>query len=181
MPTDGIDYFKAVQLTALNNVLKFKYGKSAPDEYYIRRIFAFYSKNFYTPLYKVYELPLHHVLEAYFENIYEGMDDEDLNEIRLELLKTEEQLLAEKSAEQEAEIDTETLLGDLTQEAEAISKKIESMQKNGGTIPLLSNKGDVPLANPLLERTILPEIKINFLKPSELEKDNNSLGLLDEP
>lgn len=179
---DDIDYFRSVQLISLNNVLKFKDEKgNAPNDYLIRRIFYYYSEKFNTALERVYQLPLHHVLTAYFEHMYEGLEPEQLDEIRQDLLKSEEERLQDQKDKDEFDAETESWMADLAKEAEAVAQKIDEMKKSGKA-PILSakNDGDVPLINPLLEKNSLPAIKINFLKPGDLKKTNDSLGLLDD-
>jgi len=175
---DDVDYFSAVQLTALNNVLKLKTDKKPSNEYYIRRILRYYSQKFYTPLHEVSHLPLHHVLQAYFEHMYEELEDADLDDIRIELLKSEEQRLEERRAQDDENVDLADLMEDMTKEAEIVGKKIDELQKLGQK-SFITNKNDIPMANPLLERQTPPQIKINFLKPNELNEEG--FGLLDEP
>jgi hypothetical protein len=72
--------YKEIESIALANV-------ADPDSDYIyRKICRWYSKTFYTPLHTVLnELTFSHVLQAYFEEGFEKMEDEDLKD---EMLRT---------------------------------------------------------------------------------------------
>lgn len=61
-------------------------GVVEPDDAsWLSRVFRFYSKNFSTPLHLVPQLPLEDVLRAYFEELFESLDEEDREE-RIEWL-----------------------------------------------------------------------------------------------
>lgn len=62
--------FEAIRAKALASIL-------TPDvESFLRHVFRFYSKTFNVPLPDVDDLPLEDVLLAYYEEVYEGMDEE---------------------------------------------------------------------------------------------------------
>lgn len=85
-----MDPFLALRIRALGNVLQ-------PDNAFrIRRVFRWYSHRFHTPLHLVEELPTDAVLQTYYEWLYdEHMDHDDVIDEARELLKSEEERLAD--------------------------------------------------------------------------------------
>lgn len=63
-------------------------------EYFYRRVFRWYSKTFAIDVRVVPDLPLDDVLQAYFEETYEGMSDEERMVALQELVKDPEELAA---------------------------------------------------------------------------------------
>src|ERR1700690_144096 len=178
----GINYFDAIQLISLSNLYNLKNDKPTSHEYDINRICRYYAKKFNTPLHVVRnELPLHDVLTAYFDDLFEGMDDDVLEDTRLDLLKSQEERNKDKDAKDLEEVDIFDIMKETALEAEALSKKMGEMVK-AGMKPLVSNKGDVPLENPLLPKA-MQDIKIKFLTEQEMQANLNkdSLGLLEDP
>ena len=180
----GINYFDAIQLISLSNLYNLKNNKPTSHEYDIGRICRYYSKKFSTALHVVQnELPLHHVLTAYFDDLFEGMEDDALEEAREDLLKTHEQRAKERDLADAEEVDIFELMKDTAKEAEAMTKKLAETMASG-LKPLLSNKAEVPLGNPLLDTPKkVPDIKMTFLTPEAMEAalNKDSLGLLDVP
>ena len=84
----AIDAIRCVRLIALNNALKDKQD----IEYIWRRIERWYSKAFHTPLHLVCALPRLDVYQAYIEDRYEELTDEDLHKELQELLLPEDAL-----------------------------------------------------------------------------------------
>ena len=148
------------------------------------RICRYYAKKYNTPLWEtMYELPLHHVLTAYFDDLFEGMEDDALEDARLDLLKTQEQRAKEKDDKDIEEVDIFELMKDTAKEAEALTKKMADMVASGMK-PLLSNKAEAPLGNPLLDTPKkMPDIRMKFLSEAQMEAalNKDSLGLLDNP
>lgn len=63
-----------------------------PDENAVlRRIFRFYSHQYYTPLHVVQKLPLEDILVAYFEHQYEELEEPLLQEELYSLTDTDEE------------------------------------------------------------------------------------------
>jgi hypothetical protein len=78
-------YYEAIKARALYSVLK-------PDtDYYVRRIYRWYSKTFHTPLEEVFDLPIEMILREYFEEYFEGLEEEDLDGQLEEMTETEDQ------------------------------------------------------------------------------------------
>ncbi len=74
-----MDLWESIQHEAMQAVV------DPDDEAWIRRVCRFYSRTFHTPLHLVRELPLEDVLLAYFEELFEGLSEEDREE-RIEFL-----------------------------------------------------------------------------------------------
>lgn len=178
---ENINYFDAIQLISLDNTLKLKNNKPTSREYDFNRIFRGYSRKFYTPLHVVYTLPLHQVLTAYFDDLFENMENEDLEEARIDLLKSEAERAKEaENAEANDNSDFE-LLEQMAKEAESSAKLVSEMAQKG-IKPLINNRAEPSLGNPLLEQPkLMPDIKMKFISESEMSKtlENDSLGLLD--
>jgi vacuolar-type H+-ATPase subunit I/STV1 len=75
-------------------------------DYTLRHIFRWYSKTFSTPLHVVEALPLEDVLQAYFEEHYEGMNEVEREQEVAHLLETEESLRKRQQAEDGMDADT---------------------------------------------------------------------------
>ncbi len=91
-----MDYVDGLRARALLAVLK----PSSDDRY--RHIFRWYSKTFHTPLHEVEDLPLDDILTAWFETIYEDMEDPERDEVLREMTTTAEQAVAASVADEEA-------------------------------------------------------------------------------
>ena len=175
---EKIDYFEAIQLISLSNLYNLRNNKPTTREYDFNRIFRVYSKTYHTPLHVVKGLPLHHVLTAYYDDLFESMEQDDLEEVRLDLLKSQEERAEIKDADEASLLQD---MADLVKEAEAAVGKIAELGK-AKTAPLISHKGDVPLVNPVMVDKPKPEIKMSFLSPEEMSKileRDDSLGLLE--
>jgi len=91
---------RAIRLIALKNVL------DEPDaSAHWRHISRYYSKTFSTPLHLVDELPRLDVLQAYFEDVYEHLEDVELQRELAETLKETDALKREIAKTQDAKID----------------------------------------------------------------------------
>lgn len=80
---------------ALNSVIN-----PHPD-YNLRHIQREYSKKFSTPLHEVVELPIEYVLEHYFEDQFEQLDESELRKQALLLIETEEERAKREREEEE--------------------------------------------------------------------------------
>lgn len=96
-----MDLHKAIRIRAYRAVT----GPLTRD-YMYRRIMRWYSKTFATPLSAVEELPVEDVLQIYWEETYEEMDESQRAEELATLLQTEEEL--REAQEEEDEFDVET-------------------------------------------------------------------------
>lgn len=69
------------------------------DDAWLRRVFRFYSRTFSTPLHEVERLPLEDVLRAFYEEVFDQMDEEAREE-RIEwLLMTPEERAEDHDAD----------------------------------------------------------------------------------
>jgi hypothetical protein len=182
MPTltkEKINYFEAIQLISLSNLYNLRNEKPTDRDYDLNRVFRYYSKTFFTPLYQVLQLPFHHVLTAYFDDLFEGMEQGELDEARIELLKSAEERAKDKDTADANEVDIYQIMQDTAKEAEAAAGKIEALAKSG-IKPLIKNSGEAPL---LVENLKPADIKMKFMTVEQLEKELNqdSLGLLEDP
>jgi hypothetical protein len=81
------------RLLALKDVL------TGTAEYQHRRILRWYSRTFATPLHDVEQLPLEYVLQHYYESFWEKAEPEELEEARVDALKTPEDRWEEQMRE----------------------------------------------------------------------------------
>ena len=75
----------SIRIRALADVLN---GKDS--NYLLRRLFRWYSKTFHTALAEVSELPLEDILRVYWEEIYENLEEPELEDERMQLLESEQ-------------------------------------------------------------------------------------------
>jgi hypothetical protein len=75
-----MEFYQALQICCLRSVM------TADNEYEIRKIFRWYSKEFHTPLHEVEILPLDDVLVSFWESHYEEYDDEARQQLLKEFL-----------------------------------------------------------------------------------------------
>ena len=92
-----MDRLRAIQIIALKEVLSDKQSQ----DFQLRSIFRWYSKTFHTPLHIVEELPEFDILQAYFEDQYEQLNQSDQGQANIQKLiedlsKTDEELLLEE-------------------------------------------------------------------------------------
>lgn len=92
-------YIDGIKIIALAGVI------DPDDDAILRDIFRWYSQKFHTPLYKVEELPLDHVLLHWFECEYQEMEPQDRHNLAIELLETPEEKELRMKSEQEDEED----------------------------------------------------------------------------
>lgn len=165
---------------ALRNVIV-----GGDEGYLLRKIFRTYSKNFSTPLHVVESLPLYDVLLNFFENLFEEMEKKDLENERLDVIETDEEILARQKQEDREDAE----LFEIAKETVAQEKADLSTLKLPGEKSRLMEavKGmtkDVELINDSLKeiREAPQGIRMIFdetLDDGDLDRD--SFGLLDEP
>src|SRR6202158_5323756 len=110
-----LDLASQVRILALQEV------REKTATYRLRCVYRWYSKTFSTPLHLVPTLPFTEVLEAYFEDQFENLDEEELEKERLLIIETESQRL-KRIAEEEAVVTSEA---DFLKFAEAEAKRLE--------------------------------------------------------
>lgn len=172
-----MDLFKALQLVCIKSVTQ-------PDgEYKLRRILRWYSKTFYTPLHIVETLPLENILIAYFESIYEEMEEEERQEHIQLLLETDEQRKARLENEEKERLSAQDFL-EFSQkqqkEKEEAHAKTEKRIIDG--VPVL--KGRDPLLSDGMNKAVVKdeEIKIEYVEDNNLFEDElDSLAVGPKP
>ncbi len=111
-----------MDLAAQIKIIAFKEVRDSTAEYHLRHVYRWYSAKFATPLHLVPSLPFSDILTAYFEDQFENMDADELEEERRLLTETEGQRL-ERIAAKEAEEASEA---DFLAMAETEAKRLES-------------------------------------------------------
>jgi hypothetical protein len=116
-------WFRNLQLIALRAAASARpefADKLEPDgDYFLRKVFRWYSKEFSTPLHQVLELPLDDVLVNYWESQYEEMEENEITAAIRRLRETEEERAARELKEQEAIGADEAWLRQVEQEEQA--------------------------------------------------------------
>lgn len=82
-----MDLYRDLRLLALANVLA-----EDDSEYSIRKVFRWYSKEFFTPLHMVEDLPLDEIMTHYYESHYEALEGQDVQEEISQLMLTPEEV-----------------------------------------------------------------------------------------
>jgi hypothetical protein len=126
-----MDLLKALQLQALGHVLldpEKRKDSREYREYWLRHIFRWYSKTFHTPLHVVDAIPLHDILIAYFEERYEGMNEEQLEEERALMCETDIERKKRLADEANAEAEMEEYLRDTEKKEQARLARIAAKQ-----------------------------------------------------
>lgn len=96
--------FEALKYKALRDTLR------PNTDYYIRKVARWYSKTFATPLTEAFELPLEHLLQAFYESRFENMEQEDIDEELREMTETEEERKTKKTEEEKEQAAEDELL-----------------------------------------------------------------------
>jgi hypothetical protein len=199
---------EAVRLAALQVVFdsRRKKPKEVDPEYYLRRIFRWYSKTFATPLHEVEELPLSDVLQHYWEEHYEDMAKdsssekpgsgmERLNAERLDAIEDPEVLrerqmredegdaIAYKIGLEQAAADAEAAKQNALQKLEDAAAALKGLSRETPIRrerPLESTLDMSPLA-PKQGTQLPPDIHMEFVDDLDLDADPMTFGLLDDP
>jgi hypothetical protein len=148
-----MDQIRALQIIALKEVL----SKTPSSDFQTRMVCRWYSKTFHTPLHIVESLPEFDVLQAYFEDQYETLNDSNEGQAQIQKLledlsKTDEELaLAAKEQdiedvwfyqEQKAAISQENGKSKtvITKNSKIAKAKLERDKKTAKELELLQNK-----------------------------------------
>jgi primosomal protein N' len=101
----AIEWPRALRILALKEAL----STEPSHDYFIRKVFRWYSKTFSTPLHQVYDLPLFDVMQAYYDESYANLADEkespELHEELSTLSKSEDELEQEKLSKDKEEVE----------------------------------------------------------------------------
>lgn len=194
-----MDLVHAIQLAALRDVLNQRQKDPVPDpDFFQRHVMRWYSKTFYTPLDQVEQLPLEDLLRAFFEERYENMAEDALEQERVELLKTDEDLKRDaRQRDQEAYDMYDAVLWakrseELEKKRQAEKKKKQEMKRQGlhvdtpapksGLNAGLSRQSELVSFADLKNLQKAPEsISISFVPEEELGLDDDALGIFDQP
>lgn len=164
-----MNFLKAVKTRAMRDVFykddPQKKGQVDPD-YWIRSVLRWYSKTFFTPLHVVHDLPLADVMQAYYEETFESMSEEELDAARHSLVETAE--------ERAARLDTEARQG-TEDDAFLEQKYMEEMErqergrlKKAGKVDGLPTEEPQPLVAQLIEPA---EIDLKFVEHDDFEAE----------
>lgn len=152
-----MNHFEALKLNALKAILK-------PDsDYFIRKVYRWYSKTFHTPLLEAIDIPFEEVLVHYFECRYEDMDEEEREEeLRLALM-TEEQKKEQQEADEAERLSEYQFL----KMSEEINKKKAATSKLPEQVSKLTeiiDKTSEAIKNEMTSdpEELPPEIDMNF-------------------
>ena len=174
------------EIVALRDVLLTR--RRMPDEvstdYAVRKILREYSKKFHTPLHEVYELPIEHVLRAYYEEVFEDLEDKDLEDEARELSQTEEEAKRDRERKDVEDVEVFRDLEDVRREQQAVKKIEQVIQQLSKTETIMREMASRAGAEPALtnvrpaERSLPERITMRF---EEVDLDQDSFGLLDDP
>jgi hypothetical protein len=114
---DKIDMLKAVR------VLAFRAVQAKESEYLFRYIMRWYSREFHTRLQDVEEIPIEEVLMHYFEDRYEHMSDEEIDEELGQLIETDAERIAREAKEELDRQDDDEFFEEMKAEAAAGNAK----------------------------------------------------------
>ena len=187
-----MDSSEAIRLIALKAVLAAR--RRSPDggvdpSYGLRRVFRWYSKTFSTPLAEVELLPIDDVLQAYWEETYEDMKDEELETERQSMLEAPEDLAARQRQEDADDLDT-FLIGKDEIESRAAAAKETAIRKLEDAADALKSLVGRPITDRDTELVMTQvakmketpsDIQIAFADDLDLDSDPMTFGLLDPP
>jgi len=180
-----MDYLVTTRIVALRNVVNSR--KTNPDvneEFLLRHVFRWYSKTFSTPLHLVEDLPLEDVLMAYWEDKYEIMEDEALDEEVCAVAEDPAETTKRQRNEDMAEADVFEMMEEETASMKRTINKasndvLRSVKNATDKLAqmLTADKG-APTLTPAEGLTIPPDITMTFLsEDDELKSDQDSLGI----
>lgn len=159
------NFFRALRILALRDVIL------EPAEYHIRYVQRWYSKTFHVPLPEVDDLPHEHIFQAFYEERYHEMSDEERAEEKKLLLETGDQRrdrLRSEEAESVSKVQWE-------REVDALkaAELLENKRKSEKPIAPVLKSGPVAEPNMGTSRTapkILPGIKMQFVDSDEFSR-----------
>lgn len=111
---------RAIKINAMMAIKKPDYSA------FLRKIFRWYSKTFYTPLRDVEDMPIVEILTAYYEELYDKMEEADLKQESIKLSMSEQEWTEKLIAEEQEEL--------------AFMKAVQSKKKIEDIKPKTENK-----------------------------------------
>lgn len=174
-----MDYFKACRALALHAVIS---DDPAPD-YSLRRVFRWYSEKFHTPLHLVEELPVHDILQHYYEATFEDMAAEPakLRDELIELSESDEEAEARQLKRERDAIEEFKFARDLAAEAkaqEAASKAKAAKTQNQPKKPRVWAGPDAAIRRTPIEPA--PQRSAEFEAPESIKMSFVGLDEMDE-
>lgn len=174
-----MDFFKAIKVKAFRDVLFSNSDKHPPNpDYNLRFIFRWYSKTFHTPLHEVDALPLEGVIRAFFEEKYEGMDEDDREEEIRALTESEEER-GQRLTQEEQQKFTDKVFQEAIEKREA-----GKLEAKPGSAPIK----EIPKTSRGLSEVNLPQakaeqpvIKMTFMSDAELDALIDGHGGITQP
>lgn len=158
-PVDSKDlpsYEMSLRIIAMRNVM----SQDPPNDYTLRHIYRWYSKEFHTPLHVVDNLPRHFILTHYYEAHYEALRDDSQAENSLN--EEIQGLINPKDESAEEVMRVQDFLFEKKLAEENAQKKKEPPKPKPTIQPIdLDNDG---------------EISMQFADLEELEKSIDPLG-----
>lgn len=171
-----MDLYTAIRIRAFRSV------QVADKEYLIRSMLRWFSKTFFTPFETVEAMPLEDVMQAFYEEKYASMSEDDLEAEREELLVTDEQklkrIMDEEASDAEmfemaraiAEDEAKKKAGKKTADATKGQEMISPLRH---PVPgLLKQVREAPQANlPDASTKMPPGISMTFMEEDELQAE----------
>ena len=150
--------YEALRLMALQGAYK-------PDaESNVRYVMRWYSKTFHTPLHQVYELPLEDVWLAFYEERYQALEKEDLEDAVAKALESPE-ARQEREMEDEAEKASALEFAKMSEAMNKVSKTVDKVKETLGAMKAPEATLPVVPSTPIEEG-----IDMQFVDPEEMEK-----------
>lgn len=182
---------EAIQLIAFQLVWNSQKKKfhELDGEYQLRRIFRWYSKAFSTPLHVVEELPLHDVIQSYWEEHYEGLNENELEQERSALTEDPDMLAVRQKKEDEDDFETHLMLREEARRRQEESKKnaVRKLEDAAAALKGLSGRSihrdkepELVMTEPI-RREGREEVHISFVDDLDLDADPMTFGLLEPP
>lgn len=171
-----MEFFHAIKAKALRDVVL----PESKGEYTLRHIFRWYSKTFHTPLHLVDDLPLEDVLRAYFEEKYEGFDQDEIEEEIRALTESKEEKAARLRAEEDQRL-TDKLFQEAVEKREAARMEAKPDQAPIVEVQKPRQKGIAEVELPETKVAEQPLIKMTFLSDAELDALSEGHGMMTQP
>lgn len=170
-----MDRYRALRLRAMQAV-------EHPDsDDQLRSIFRWYSRTFHTPLHLVEELPVDDVLSAYYEESYEGMNDEERKRETAELLETPEQkkIRLRQKDEERAEAFEFARIAAEEERRKEDRKRLADLKPEGAKPLAVQKTPEASLPKPLKDlKELPPDIEMKFVDDAEFEKEIEGFGTM---
>lgn len=162
-------------------------------DYRLRQIFRWYSRTFHTPLHQVQDLDLMDVLQAFYEDRFGDMKDEELHDEIQDLIRTPEEDM--RAAREDAKTRAEDELAAQAIEASLQAAELAAKSKEKQTISPVDPRE--PVIRPLPEATLEgmgptgkalredlvapPDVHITFIDEDMLELEAEGHGTMTQP